>query len=177
MVSNLSYTNKQNKRCKNKEIYFIDYEKEFQNDSTFKTELCLSYTNNGSCKYGNRCRFAHGKKELFDKSLCIPNYKLTECVNFLKLGFCNYGYRCHFKHDDRQFNNLSRSWFMLNLMIKNSNNNINRLDVFKKINNVNFNLRNIELNIYNNNILFEMIDKKYCYYVHSRKMIIDSMGL
>src|SRR5690606_5123390 len=105
---------------------FVDYEEEFKNDCKFKTELCISFSNNGFCKYGNKCRFAHGKEELFDKSLACPKYKQTECISFYSYGFCNYGKRCHFKHDDRQLVTLNRSWYSYNLRM---NQPIKRLDV------------------------------------------------
>lgn len=35
-----------------------------RNNSTYKTMMCSMYTNNGSCNYGNRCQYAHGKEEL-----------------------------------------------------------------------------------------------------------------
>ncbi|GFQ64586.1 mRNA decay activator protein ZFP36L1, partial [Trichonephila clavata] len=34
------------------------------NSSRYKTELCRPFEENGSCKYGDKCQFAHGKKEL-----------------------------------------------------------------------------------------------------------------
>ena len=30
----------------------------------FKTQLCLHFTNKGACWYGDKCNFAHGKREL-----------------------------------------------------------------------------------------------------------------
>uniref|UniRef100_A0A3Q3Q2S1 mRNA decay activator protein ZFP36 n=1 Tax=Monopterus albus TaxID=43700 RepID=A0A3Q3Q2S1_MONAL len=31
--------------------------------SRYKTELCRSFTENGLCKYGGKCQFAHGEEE------------------------------------------------------------------------------------------------------------------
>ena len=30
----------------------------------FKTELCKNWIENGSCRYGKKCQFAHGQEEL-----------------------------------------------------------------------------------------------------------------
>ncbi|KAL2930063.1 mRNA decay activator protein ZFP36L2-A [Bienertia sinuspersici] len=30
----------------------------------YKTEICMSWENTGSCRYGHKCQFAHGKEEL-----------------------------------------------------------------------------------------------------------------
>ena len=32
----------------------------------YKTELCSNYVDNGICKYGKRCLFAHGEGDLRD---------------------------------------------------------------------------------------------------------------
>jgi len=32
--------------------------------ANYKTVLCNWYEKNGQCRYGDKCRFAHGQKEL-----------------------------------------------------------------------------------------------------------------
>lgn len=64
----------------------------------YKTELCRSFQENGSCKYGNKCQFAHGEDEL----RCMyrhPKYKTEACRTFYNFGYCPYGPRCHFIHE------------------------------------------------------------------------------
>jgi len=65
----------------------------------YKTELCRSYEETGgSCRYGDKCQFAHGTSELrtIDRH---PRYKTQLCRTFHTRGFCAYGPRCHFIHN------------------------------------------------------------------------------
>ena len=67
------------------------------NSSRYKTELCRPYEENGTCKYSDKCQFAHGYHEL--RSLNRhPKYKTELCRTFHTIGFCPYGPRCHFVH-------------------------------------------------------------------------------
>ena len=36
---------------------------------SYKTELCTTFVDNGKCKYGKRCLFAHGEAELRDGAI------------------------------------------------------------------------------------------------------------
>lgn len=68
------------------------------NSSRYKTELCRPYEENGTCKYGDKCQFAHGIGEL--RTLTRhPKYKTELCRTFHTTGFCPYGPRCHFIHN------------------------------------------------------------------------------
>ncbi|KAM4600140.1 mRNA decay activator protein ZFP36L2 isoform 1-T1 [Fundulus diaphanus] len=68
------------------------------NSTRYKTELCRPFEENGSCKYGEKCQFAHGYHEL--RSLTRhPKYKTEPCRTFHTIGFCPYGPRCHFIHN------------------------------------------------------------------------------
>ncbi|CBY39153.1 unnamed protein product [Oikopleura dioica] len=70
-----------------------------QMNSLYKTELCRSWQF-GTCKYVDRCLFAHGEHEL--RPLVRPRhnkYKTEQCITFHTLGFCPYGVRCNFVHD------------------------------------------------------------------------------
>ncbi|CAF0849542.1 unnamed protein product [Adineta ricciae] len=64
----------------------------------YKTELCRPFTETGKCKYGDKCQFSHGMKEL---RILIrhPKYKTEYCRTFHTTGYCPYGPRCHFIHD------------------------------------------------------------------------------
>jgi len=84
----------------------------------YKTELCRPFTETGKCKYGDKCQFSHGMKEL-RILMRHPKYKTEYCrtfhtsnkfffflffqyyfdiINYLA-GYCPYGPRCHFIHD------------------------------------------------------------------------------
>jgi butyrate response factor 1 len=64
----------------------------------YKTELCRSFQENGTCKYGDKCQFAHGHNEL-RSMMRHPKYKTELCKTFHASGYCPYGPRCHFVHD------------------------------------------------------------------------------
>lgn len=68
------------------------------NSSRYKTELCRPFEENGTCKYGDKCQFAHGMNELRSLSR-HPKYKTELCRTFHTIGFCPYGPRCHFIHN------------------------------------------------------------------------------
>lgn len=68
------------------------------NSSRYKTELCRPFEENGTCKYGDKCQFAHGIAEL-RTLIRHPKYKTELCRTFHTTGFCPYGPRCHFIHN------------------------------------------------------------------------------
>ncbi|KAK2707638.1 mRNA decay activator protein ZFP36L2-A-like isoform X2 [Artemia franciscana] len=68
------------------------------NASRYKTELCRPFEENGTCKYGDKCQFAHGYHELRNLQR-HPKYKTELCRTFHTIGFCPYGPRCHFVHN------------------------------------------------------------------------------
>ena len=88
----------------------IDLNKEKDCDPKYKTELCKTFEKTNFCPYGNKCRFAHGKEELFEKSECIFNYKKKDCKSFYSNIYCIYGSRCLFKHSDK-FENQDRMFY------------------------------------------------------------------
>ncbi|XP_023696125.1 cysteine three histidine 1 [Paramormyrops kingsleyae] len=63
----------------------------------YKTELCSRYAETGSCKYAERCQFAHGLHDLRVPSR-HPKYKTELCHAFHTVGYCAYGARCLFVH-------------------------------------------------------------------------------
>ncbi|XDV43487.1 hypothetical protein PO909_011964 [Leuciscus waleckii] len=79
------------------------------NSSRYKTELCRPFEENGACKYGDKCQFAHGIHELRSLSR-HPKYKTELCRTFHTIGFCPYGPRCHFIHnaEERPSNKMER---------------------------------------------------------------------
>ncbi|KAH8100457.1 hypothetical protein BXZ70DRAFT_1007958 [Cristinia sonorae] len=65
----------------------------------YKTELCRSWEEKGSCRYGTKCQFAHGEEEL-RKVQRHPKYKTEICRTFWVSGSCPYGKRCCFIHTE-----------------------------------------------------------------------------
>jgi len=65
----------------------------------YKTELCRSWQF-GTCRYAERCLFAHGEHEL--RPLQRPRhnkYKTELCITYHSFGFCPYATRCNFVHE------------------------------------------------------------------------------
>lgn len=95
------------------------------NSSRYKTELCRPYEENGTCKYGDKCQFAHGFHEL--RSLIRhPKYKTELCRTFHTIGFCPYGPRCHFVHNADEARNNSPPPPAVKNNNNNNNNNMHR---------------------------------------------------
>ncbi|KAG5350854.1 hypothetical protein C0989_009024 [Termitomyces sp. Mn162] len=65
----------------------------------YKTELCRSWEEKGTCRYGSKCQFAHGEDEL-RKVARHPKYKTEICRTFWVSGTCPYGKRCCFIHTE-----------------------------------------------------------------------------
>ncbi|XP_068106569.1 mRNA decay activator protein ZFP36 [Hyperolius riggenbachi] len=63
----------------------------------YKTELCRTFSETGTCKYGSKCQFAHGHQELREPNR-HPKYKTEYCHKFYLYGECPYGSRCNFIH-------------------------------------------------------------------------------
>lgn len=64
-----------------------------------KTELCKNWEAYHYCKFGDRCSFAHGEKELRTRKDMPPIYKLKQCIQYSMTGYCPYGSRCLFIHN------------------------------------------------------------------------------
>ena len=127
--------NKKHKLKKNA-LEKVDIEEEKRKDPKYKTELCKSFMEDNFCKYGNKCRFAHGDDELVIKEK-INNYKRKLCKSFFNEGFCNYGIRCNFQHDQRKFSEIKLPFYYINLFIfqKPKLTSGKRLKVFEDITN------------------------------------------
>ncbi len=67
----------------------------------YKTELCKSFIDRATCRYGSKCQFAHGIDEL-RSTLKHPKYKTINCKTYWKNGVCPYGSRCRFLHADER---------------------------------------------------------------------------
>ena len=86
--------------------------KENRNDPKYKTELCKKFMERGTCPYGQKCRFAHGKEELLEKKIDCKLYKQKKCNSFYNNKYCNYGSRCHFQHDQRSLEEIKVSYYV-----------------------------------------------------------------
>ncbi|CAO3671569.1 unnamed protein product [Rhizopus stolonifer] len=64
----------------------------------YKTELCRNWIELGACRYGDKCRYAHGEEEM--RSLRRhARYKTEICRSYHSDGTCPYGTRCTYIHD------------------------------------------------------------------------------
>lgn len=132
-VDSMTKTNNKPKLKKNA-MEQVNLEVEFKKDPKFKTEMCKSWGTKGFCVYGNKCRFAHGKSELFDKANSNTKYKQKQCLSFHQNGHCLYGMRCHFKHQENNISNIKRSYYSYLLEIYHMNNDnvpLNNTGVFE----------------------------------------------
>ena len=136
----INYQNKaKNKKQKLKKnaLDNVDFEEEKRKDPKYKTELCKSFMENNFCKYGNKCRFAHGEKELVIKEKNV-NYKKKLCKSFYNEGFCTYGIRCNFQHDQRKITDIQLSFYNINLLAFHKPKLVSgkRLKIFEEISNM-----------------------------------------
>lgn len=69
-----------------------------KHSNLFKTEICRAFQDNGRCRYGSKCQFAHNLNELREINR-HPRYKTQYCKKFNENGFCPYGTRCCFIHE------------------------------------------------------------------------------
>lgn len=130
----LSNNEKQKLKMKKNALEHVDFENEKKLDPKYKTEMCKSWADTGFCVYGNKCRFAHGRKELFEKHLGGMKYKQKACNSFKETGVCMYGSRCNFRHDERKLSEMFRSYFTHRLTSYPTHEGKSvRLSVFEKI--------------------------------------------
>ena len=107
--------NKRKLKMKKNAMDPVNFEEERKNDPKYKTELCKSFMETNFCVYGNKCRFAHGFKELVKKNQ-INNYKQKTCNSFYNKGYCPYGNRCNFKHDERKLEQIRVPYYFSHLI-------------------------------------------------------------
>ena len=65
----------------------------------YKTEICRNFKERSKCIYGDKCQFAHGRRELRDV-IRNSKYKTKPCQKYWLIGYCAYGPRCNFLHDE-----------------------------------------------------------------------------
>ena len=73
----------------------------------YKTELCIHYSSTGTCYYGAKCHYAHGREDIRVPGSAHPRYKTSLCKNELGNRACQFGDRCMFIHrNDPQYRAL-----------------------------------------------------------------------
>ena len=115
--------------------------KKMMTDETkYKTEMCKNWLELGKCNYGKKCKFAHGKHEMMEKSVTNRcRYKSKNCNSFFTSTFCPYGVRCMFAHEQRtveEINSVNRYGKYLQfpeLLEDGPARNRNRLPVFQML--------------------------------------------
>jgi len=97
----------------------------------YKTEMCKNWELRGTCKFGDKCCFAHGRKELKAKVLTHVKYKTKPCKQYHQTGNCPYGQRCQYLHKEALMPNVfcipSEGRFKLNTQIYDTLHEVNRL--------------------------------------------------
>lgn len=71
-----------------------------------KIELCKSWTEDGFCRYGDACFFAHGVDELIRYQ---PALRKKTCRNFHQHRYCKFGSRCNFVHEVKEVTEITKS--------------------------------------------------------------------
>ena len=102
----------------------------------YRTELCKNFEISGTCKYGNKCDYAHGSQDLRQRNQSNHSFKLKKCKSFFSNGYCPYGIRCQFSQSilpNLSYNDLI---FLFSLFGVDENKNKNRLSVFREISNL-----------------------------------------
>jgi len=62
---------------------------------SYKTTICKSWAESGSCPYGGACLFAHGEGEKRSEG---QQYKTVLCKNWEASGTCQWGEQCKWAH-------------------------------------------------------------------------------
>lgn len=83
-----------------KKMFIEEYKRKY------KTELCKNFELRGTCKFGDKCCFAHGKHELKSKTITHNKFKTKPCKQYFKTGYCPYGQRCQYLHKEALFPNV-----------------------------------------------------------------------
>ncbi|KAK9286899.1 hypothetical protein L1049_015306 [Liquidambar formosana] len=68
-------------------------------NNLYKTDICRSWEDSGTCRYGSKCQFAHGKEELRPTRFITKNKSEAQmCKSYATTGCCMYGTKCRFVH-------------------------------------------------------------------------------
>jgi len=85
------------------------------NNDRYKTSLCKQFEMNGTCNYGEKCKYAHGSSDLRQptgggykrggfgaNNFHNKNYKTSLCHQWQQQATCRYGDTCKFAHGDNE---------------------------------------------------------------------------
>jgi len=64
--------------------------------STDEVEVCRAFRNNGSCRFGENCKFEHSEGEPIPPP--TERRERGECFNWNDAGECTHGEKCRFTH-------------------------------------------------------------------------------
>ncbi|KAJ2956883.1 hypothetical protein NQZ79_g7316 [Umbelopsis isabellina] len=87
----------------------------------YKTEICRNWQEIGYCRYGRKCRYAHGQSELRAVKR-HQRYKTEICRTYHETGTCPYGVRCTFIHNEKSLANPNIVFNMGRFLSKKSSN-------------------------------------------------------
>ena len=75
--------------------------------------MCKNWCENNSCRYGDKCRFAHGQDELTEpaRRIFVEKYKKKNCRLFHLTKTCMYGPRCIYNHEHRRIERLHKHYY------------------------------------------------------------------
>ena len=93
-------TSNESSPCKDQHKLYLDYDGKVIRTipEKHKTELCKNFSERGHCRYGDKCRFAHGYQELKSVRNSNDHYRQRKCKGFWENNHCKYGRRCQFSH-------------------------------------------------------------------------------
>ncbi|VDD89299.1 unnamed protein product, partial [Enterobius vermicularis] len=87
-------------KCFPSKLFLVDFRAaiivvilEVRKCSAYKTSLCKTFKETGSCDSGPSCHYAHGEQELRSPPKAHPKYKTQLCKSFAEFGTCPYGSR------------------------------------------------------------------------------------
>lgn len=63
-----------------------------------KSDECFTFRDNGSCEYGDKCRYRHGTADTRDLDQVKKRANGT-CYEWKEKGDCKWGARCRFAHE------------------------------------------------------------------------------
>jgi len=71
---------------------------EGQNKVEPKKMACRNWRTTGTCRFGDRCRFAHDSKLARAAQASVPSPSGRNCHNWARSGHCRFGNRCRYQH-------------------------------------------------------------------------------
>jgi len=64
-----------------------------------KKQICFNFQNNGTCKFGAKCRYAHESPLGGNNGNAFEGEEKKPCFMFQNMGNCKFGYNCRFVHE------------------------------------------------------------------------------